>query len=100
MSRKYNQHTGNGRGNRMPMWVLTLFLLLLLAVFKGLFGQTDVPATVTEVEPKVETENEIFYEFRRDEYLEASNELVILSTDGYIRTYFRPEDGIEYFNRQ
>lgn len=32
-------------------------------------------------------------------YLEATNELVILSTDGYIRTYFKPNDGIEYFNR-
>lgn len=33
-------------------------------------------------------------------YIEATNEFVILSTDGYIRTYFRPEDGIEYYNRQ
>ena len=33
-------------------------------------------------------------------YLEATNDLVIVSTDGYIRTYFRPNDGIDYFNRQ
>jgi len=33
-------------------------------------------------------------------YLEDTNEFVIVSTDGYIRTYFKPEDGIEYFNRQ
>lgn len=33
-------------------------------------------------------------------YLEASNEFVILSTDGYIRTYFRPSAGLDYFNRQ
>lgn len=33
-------------------------------------------------------------------YLEESNEFVIVSTDGYIRTYFRPNDGIKYFNRQ
>lgn len=33
-------------------------------------------------------------------YLEATNEFVIVSPDGYIRTYFHPEDGIEYFNRQ
>lgn len=32
-------------------------------------------------------------------YLEATNELVIVSTDGYIRTYFKPSDGIKYFNR-
>lgn len=33
-------------------------------------------------------------------YLEATNEFVVLSTDGYIRTYFNPSDGIDYFNRQ
>lgn len=33
-------------------------------------------------------------------YVEASNEFVILSTDGYIRTYFNPDAGIDYYNRQ
>lgn len=33
-------------------------------------------------------------------YIESTNEFVILSTDGYIRTYFRPTAGIDYFNRQ
>lgn len=33
-------------------------------------------------------------------YLESTNELVIVSTDGYIRTYFKPTDGIAYYNRQ
>lgn len=33
-------------------------------------------------------------------YLEDTNEFVIVSTDGYIRTYFKPEDGIDYYNRQ
>lgn len=33
-------------------------------------------------------------------YLEDSNEFVVLSKDGYIRTYFRPNAGIDYFNRQ
>ena len=33
-------------------------------------------------------------------YLERTNEFVIVSTDGYIRTYFKPRDGIDYFNRQ
>lgn len=33
-------------------------------------------------------------------YIEQSNEFVILSTDGYIRTYFRPSGRIDYFNRQ
>ena len=33
-------------------------------------------------------------------YLEETNEFVVLSTDGYIRTYFKPSAGIDYFNRQ
>lgn len=33
-------------------------------------------------------------------YIEKTNEFVIVSTDGYIRTYFKPQDGINYFNRQ
>lgn len=32
-------------------------------------------------------------------YLAAANEIVFVSTDGYIRTYFKPNDGIDYFNR-
>lgn len=33
-------------------------------------------------------------------YLEATNDFVIVSTDGYIRTYFRPDSGIDYYNKQ
>ncbi len=33
-------------------------------------------------------------------YIEETNEFVIVSPDGYIRTYFWPEDGIDYYNRQ
>ena len=33
-------------------------------------------------------------------YLEDTNEFVIVSTDGYIRTYFKPSQGIDYYNRQ
>lgn len=33
-------------------------------------------------------------------YIEESNEFVVISQDGYIRTYFNPSDGIDYFNRQ
>lgn len=33
-------------------------------------------------------------------YLKDSNEFVIVSTTGYIRTYFKPDDGIAYYNRQ
>ena len=31
-------------------------------------------------------------------YLESSNEIVIVSRDGYIRTYFKPNNGIRYYN--
>lgn len=33
-------------------------------------------------------------------YVEETNEFVIVSTDGYLRTYFNPSDGIQYYNRQ
>lgn len=33
-------------------------------------------------------------------YVEATNEFVIVSTDGYIRTYFNPNRGIDYYNDQ
>lgn len=33
-------------------------------------------------------------------YIESTNEFVIVSTDGYIRTYFKPDNGKAYFDRQ
>ena len=33
-------------------------------------------------------------------YREETNEFVVVSTDGYIRTYFNPSGGIDYYNRQ
>ena len=33
-------------------------------------------------------------------YIEDTNEFVILSTDGFIRTYFRPSSGKKYFDKQ
>ena len=33
-------------------------------------------------------------------YVEATNEFVVLSLDGYIRTYFLPSSGKKYFDRQ
>ena len=43
---------------------------------------------------KKEEDNDDIY------YLEETNEIVFVSSDGYIRTYFQPDDGISYFNRQ
>ncbi len=33
-------------------------------------------------------------------YLESTNEFVVVSTDGYIRTYFKPIGGKDYYDRQ
>ncbi len=33
-------------------------------------------------------------------YDTENNEILFLSKDGYIRTFFKPTDGIDYFNRQ
>ncbi len=33
-------------------------------------------------------------------FLPATGEFAVVSTDGYIRTYFKPSAGIDYFNRQ
>ena len=33
-------------------------------------------------------------------YLETTNEFVILSTDGYIRTYYLPDSGKKYYDKQ
>ena len=33
-------------------------------------------------------------------YLEETNDFVIVSKKGYIRTYFRPDDGKSYYDRQ
>ncbi len=33
-------------------------------------------------------------------YIVRTNEFVIVSTDGYIRTYFCPDAGIKYYNKQ
>ena len=33
-------------------------------------------------------------------YLEETNEFVVISVDGYIRTYFCPDSGKKYFDKQ
>lgn len=33
-------------------------------------------------------------------YVESTNEFVVVSKDGYIRTYFLPDKGIDYYNKQ
>jgi hypothetical protein len=43
---------------------------------------------------KYEDDGDILY------YDEATNEFLVLSSDGYIRTFFKPDNGINYYNRQ
>ena len=33
-------------------------------------------------------------------YIEDTNEFVIVSKDGYLRTYFKPDKGKAYYDRQ
>ena len=33
-------------------------------------------------------------------YIEETNDFVVISYDGFIRTYFRPDSGIKYYNKQ
>ena len=33
-------------------------------------------------------------------YVEETNEFVVISTDGYIRTYFLPDSGKKYYDKQ
>ena len=54
---------------------------------------------------KVVTDKDVLHKEEKEDgddvyYLEDTNEFVVVSTDGYIRTYFEPEDGMEYFERQ
>lgn len=57
-------------------------------------GANEVINSLTS-KHKIEAEDgdEIYYD-------EDNNEIVFVSTDGYIRTYFKPNDGINYYNRQ
>lgn len=43
--------------------------------------------------PESEDDDEVYY-------LEVTNEFVVLSDDGYIRTYFNPSSGKSYYDRQ
>jgi pyocin large subunit-like protein len=33
-------------------------------------------------------------------YIVSTNEFVVVSKDGYIRTYFKPDSGKKYFDKQ
>lgn len=65
----------------------------------------DSPKEYEEAANRVVYNEETMHKTEKEDgddvyYLEDTNEFVIVSTDGYIRTYFLPDDGIDYFNRQ
>ena len=62
-------------------------------VRKNVFGRIDVQDIPMEIFYNKENGDDIYYR-------ESENRLVIVSTDGYIRTYFRPEDGIRYYEKK
>ena len=57
-------------------------------------GANEVVASASSKHKKeAEDGDDIYYDAE-------NNEIVFVSEDGYIRTYFKPTDGIEYYNRQ
>ncbi len=55
---------------------------------------SDVANSPEALHKKEKEDNDDVY------YIEATNEFVVISTDGYIRTYFKPDKGKAYFDRQ
>lgn len=52
-----------------------------------------INSSTSKHKTEAEDGDEIYYD-------EEKNEIVFVSTDGYIRTYFKPNDGLNYYNRQ
>ena len=70
----------------------------------GEFGYTtkeDYLEGANEVVTSASSKHKQEAEDGDDIYYDAeNNEIVFVSKDGYIRTYFKPTDGINYYNRQ
>ncbi len=58
---------------------------------QGAINVIENPASLKKTEKE---DGDIVY------YLQSTNEIVFVSPSGTIRTYFKPTDGIAYFNRQ
>ena len=55
---------------------------------------SDVANSPDALHKKEKEDNDDVY------YIEATNEFVVVSTDGFIRTYFKPSSGKAYYDRQ
>ena len=53
-----------------------------------------INSTSDDILTKTRANGDIIY------YNPRTNEFAVRSADGYIRTYFKPSDGLDYFNRQ
>ena len=65
----------------------------------------DSPEESEKAASKVVNNPEVLHKIEAEDgddiyYLEETNEFVVVSTDGYIRTYFKPDAGKSYFDRQ
>lgn len=65
----------------------------------------DSPEAYEEAANKVIFNEDTLHKTEKEDgddvyYLEETNEFVVVSVSGYIRTYFLPDDGLAYFNRQ
>lgn len=63
------------------------------------------PEAYVEAANSVITAAEVLHKLEAEDgdnvyYLEETNEFVVVSQDGYLRTYFWPDDGKDYFERQ
>lgn len=58
---------------------------------KGAIAVINSPSSLHKTEK--EDGDEIYYD-------KEKNEIVFVSKDGFIRTYFKPNDGVKYYNRQ
>ena len=67
----------------------------------GFSSAKDYEAAASEVPASEEALHKTEKEDGDDVYyIEDTNEFVVVSTDGYIRTFFNPNSGIKYYNKQ
>ena len=94
--------------------IIAVILMIAAAAYAGFTNNTDKPVETQNTASQSYIEGETYTynvpgetDFTSGEedgddvyYLASTNELVIVSTDGYIRTYFCPDSGKEYYDKQ
>ena len=76
------------------------WLYYLIAILVVLFGGTGVVGTVTDTETTKPQEATIVVEEQIQAESQVAQEEEYVSIDGFIRTFFYPDDGLDYFSRQ